>query len=392
MCLPVHPVRLRSQCRWRRRRWDDRVAVLGLVMASACTPEPPLLATADWFVSPPADSGVGGRDSGAIGGTDTGVGPDVDDAERPPGSPPENWEFAPLGTSIWTSLMTDGEAVWVATLQGKRTLAFDISDGIEELPNPVELMPGDAVDDFTVTDISLLYLGDRFIVAASDPEATGMILGAYGPSGVELVPPRRIITGSDAPTNDMKLVYRGDEVHVSHGADGPEKRFMVFTPDLVELQAVTTVVDPAYSSQLGCAVATDEGFLRVAGNYRNHGLVGARFDPDWQSTTTDDFLLPIPAEPNEWLWFSSGCARDPKTGVWYVAHQHMFDGDNANSQSCIQVSRFDASWQYLDTHELTARAGYTRPQLVIRADDLFVSFDRGEDDVQVAHARLDPDR
>jgi hypothetical protein len=248
------------------------------------------------------------------------------------------------------------------------------------------------VSGFEITDIATAHLGDRIIIAVSDPTATQLVVGAYSVDGGQIIAPRLVVDGSDARTNDMKLVVRGSEIHLTYGSDGPEKRIISFNRDLAVVQEAMVVDDPSGGSQLGCGVATDDGFLRVSGNYRNHGLVGVRYDPEWQADDTDTFELAIPAGDDEWLWFSSGCLQDPKTAQWYVAHQHMFDGDNANSESCIQLSRFDADWTYLDTVEVSDRLGYTRPQLALRGDDLYLSFDRGDDDVRVAHTRLDPDR
>ncbi len=120
--------------------------------------------------------------------------------------------------------------------------------------------------------------------------------------------------------------------------------------------------------------------------------MGATFTPFWTADDEDAFVLPIPTRTDALRWFSTGCVQDPKTGDWYIAHQSMRDGDSADEQSAIELSRLTEDWQHLDTTRVSGPMGYTRPQLALLEDDLFLSFDRPGGDVQLGRLPLDPDR
>jgi len=311
--------------------------------------------------------------------------------DTPDGYGIQLWEMGQLSSDLWTGLMADDGEVYVASVLGARAVLYDLSDGLDAVDEPVLLMSNEPIPGFRLTDISVVRTGDRLVLAASNPEATDIVLAVYDRNGRPIVAPRRVVEGSGAPTNDMKLVARDGLVVLSFGADGDEKHRMVFDRDLAVVSPDTVVIDPAMSSQLGCVVPTDDGFVRVAGNMRNHGLVGVNYGVDWTATDGDVFTLPIPAEEDEWIWFSSGCVQDPQTDDWYVAYQHMWDGDDADTQSSVWIARFDRDWTFLEESRLSDPVGFTRPQLAIDEDTLYVSFDM-RFDVRVGRAFLDPDR
>ncbi|HCH63180.1 MAG TPA: hypothetical protein DFR83_10270 [Deltaproteobacteria bacterium] len=379
-----------------------RLTRLGLTALGlgACTASAPLLPTAKTFdtgsgqdTAAPDDSGPSTDDTSDSGDwSDTGDTGDTGAVPIHPAESLEAWTIVSLDSDIWTALSVHEDTVWLATLYGKTTAFYDISNGLDDLGERIDTMAGEPVDGFVLTDISTVLMSDRVIVAASDPEQTGIVLGAYNLSGVPIIDPIQVVSDSPVPTNDMKLVLAGDELHLNYGADGYEKMVGVYNRDLSIIEAPRAVEDPSNGSQLGCVAPTPDGFVRVAGNYKNHGLVGVRYDRDWNTSAEDAFELPIPADTDEWIWFSSGCIQDPKTGDWYVAHQHMWNGDNADSQSSVELSRFDENWNHISTLSMTSRSGYTRPQLVLRGNDLFLSFDRGNGDVQVGWAQLNADR
>lgn len=328
-------------------------------------------------------------------GSDAGgePGEGVDDGEievvRPYGI--EFFEQSQLRGDIWSSLMAGEDEVLLVTLEGRRAVVYDVTDGPSGPGDPVVLLSNEPVPGFRVTDISATRMNGQIFLAASNPEATDIVLGAYSLDGHQLVAPRRVVEGSSSPTNDMKLVADGDTLVLSFGADGDRKHFMTFDAGLSVLAPDTTTHDPSWSSQLGCVVPTSHGYMRIAGNMTNHGLVGVHFDADWNASEADVFEVPIPAESDEWIWFSSGCVQDPKTDDWYVAFQHMWDGDVADDQSSVWIARFDADWTFLEEAELGGPEGFTRPQLELLGDTLYVSYDKLHE-VWAGRTLLDPDR
>ncbi len=391
-----------SPHRWLRQL----VLVWGGLGTAGCEQTNSYYVTAAMFDTTTVDSADGATPDVVDSGLDTGFDEPAPDSGDPEDTGDEggetttgpgdyelgNFEFTNLPAEIWSNLMVGDEEVHVTSLYGKRAVLFNVTRGFDHLPEPVLLLPNEPVPGFEVTDIASIRMGDRVVLAASDPEAVDIVMAVYALDGGQIIAPRTVVTRSRVPTNDMKLTLRDGMIHLVYGADGPEKQVMSFDSNLSVASGPDTIDDPSKGSQLGCIVPTDDGFTRIAGNLTNHGLVGVHFDANWNASEPDTFDLPIPADDDEWLWFSSGCAQDPKTGDWYVAHQHMRDGDNANEVSAIEVSKFGPDWTFHESVRVSDRMGYTRPQLVIRGDDLFLSFDRSANDVQVGRAALDPDR
>lgn len=300
-------------------------------------------------------------------------------------------ELAQVDGFIWSQLVTDHTRVYLVTLGASDLLVLDVTDGPGDPVEVASLRTDGWIPSFDVTDIAAEIVGERLFIAASNRSADAMLMAGFSIDGVSMLPPRLIVEDASAPTNDMTLVRREDTLHVFYGADGYEKHMLSFNADLSVRHSDTVVPDPANSSQMGCVVPTEWGFQRIAGNYWNHGLVGVAYGPDGEADASDVHDLPIPASEEEWVWFSTGCVQDPQTDDWYVAYQHMWEGEAADDQSSVWLARFDADWTFLGKLRLSDARGYTRPQLLLQDHVLFLSYDRRAE-VWAGRILLDPER
>lgn len=291
----------------------------------------------------------------------------------------------------WNGLIIQPDAVHVTTMRANQLQVSVFDRDLGAVGEADVWMANEPVSGFQVTDHALAIHEDTVYIAVSDHHAERLVVAAYTVDGGVVHPPRQVLRDSDAPTNDMKLVVRDGILHLLYGYDGPEKRRLEISLDLEQVDGPIEQPTPGHTSQLGCLVVTDTGFLRVAGNFDNHQLVAEPFSESWEVSDGDAWTLPIPAGTDEWNWFSTGCVQDPATGDWFVAHQHMWEGNDADTQSSVRLSHFDADWNHIQTVSASEPRGFTRPHLSLTGHDLYLAYDRvGE--IRALRYPLDPTR
>ena len=178
--------------------------------------EPGLLDTG----SPEADNHPGTVDLPAEDSGDAGDGEPTDTGSSSEGL--GEFSFTTVPGDIWSNLVPAGSALHVATIAMQEVRVLTLNPAHELGSEAVVLMRNEPVPGFQVTDISTVRVGNHFIVAASNPEATELLVGSYALDGRILVEPRLVVEASSVPTNDMKLVVRAGELHLFFGGDGGE--------------------------------------------------------------------------------------------------------------------------------------------------------------------------
>ena len=192
------------------------------------------------------------------------------------------------------------------------------------------------------------------------------------------------------PTNDMILGASENTLYVGHFAVGIGHRMHSFDPELnrtrdpfntdpslvhnnvggLYYQASERVFYLVTGDKFGGATAAGGGMPAQEGA----NLILTKWDEQFEPLmTAPQVIIDDPAE--EGSWFGTGVAQDTSTGFWYVAFQHLNEGEKLDEEH-VDLAVYDADFKTLITRSHETAREYFRPHLHIYDGALFMSYDR----------------
>ncbi len=278
--------------------------------------------------------------------------------------------------AIWSGLSYDGETVRFTTMNATQLQLHRWDAALEPVGEVVQLTTSeDTPEGQGIADHAHLWIDDHLYVAYCTGDARNLYLLKVDAEGERVGSIAAVAENATGLTNDMHLASDGESITVWWGDSGFEHWVRRYDFDLNPLEEAFAVHPLEPIPQLGSTVWHDGQFLKFTGDGPQRNLIVSRWDAD--HAPEEEFAqVVVPSENNEWNWFSSGSAFDVERGVWFLAFNHMEDGQAADTDATIRLAAFTEDFELLWADEVTG-PGMTRPHLAVVEDTLLLSYDGG---------------
>jgi len=307
--------------------------------------------------------------------------------------------------NIWGVLAEAPDHMAITTAQAQHIYLRYLDSNLQEVgfpgPDPVRLtFESDGFGQNglpTIADHKTIFWKDHFFVAFSLAGDRQLYLMKVTPEGNRVGEILKVYDQDEQPagqpglpTNDMILGASEATLYVGHFAVGIGHRIHAFDADMNRMRDPFNT-DPrlVHNNVGGLYFQQAEGVFHLitgdkfggatsggAGMPAQEGanLILTRWDRDFEPLMMEpQVLIDDPAE--EGAWFGTGVAQDTSTGFWYVAFQHLYEGEKLDEEH-VDLAVYDAGFKRLITRSHETAREYFRPHLHIHDDALFMSYDR----------------
>jgi len=314
--------------------------------------------------------------------------------------------------NIWGVLADAPSDMAITTAQSQHIYLRYLDSNLQEVnllgPDPVRLTF--EADGFgqnglpTIADHKTIFWRDHFYVAFSLAGDRQLYLMKVTPEGNRVGDIFKVFDQDEQPagqpglpTNDMILGASESTLYVGHFAVGIGHRMHAFTPELNRTRDPFNT-DPrlVHNNVGGLFYQPTEGIFHLVTGDKFGGATSAGAGMPAQEganlilTTWDRDFEPLMMEPQvliddpaeEGSWFGTGIVQDTTTGFWYVAFQHLYEGEKLDEEH-VDLAVYDDGFKQLITRSHETAREHFRPHLHIHDNALFMSYDRGGNGVFV---------
>ena len=280
--------------------------------------------------------------------------------------------------NIWGVCSDDGDSLCVTTIFTPTVKPHIFMrkinyTNISGSSTPIQLtFDSDFVSITNLTDHKSIILNNELYVAFSTAGDQDLYLFKTDINGNRIGSIVPVVTGSPDPTNDMILVTDGTYIYVLHFDPPNQHHVFKFDTNLnpVGSSFSTTTLN---HNNIGNAVFTNNQFHLFTGSTFGFtaNLIYTKWSNSWAPVTSQTLVNSVSGDGN---WFSTGVVFDSTNQRWYVAMNHINNGQTIG-QEHIDLLSFDTSFNQLERLHVTT-TNYTRPHFVLESGFLYMTYDR----------------